>query len=122
MNKVMLIGRVEGDPHFKLTAKGKRRLWFRVCCVSDAVDEAGQVREHKTWLSVVLWGARAEGLRSALRDGQWIAVDGRISHWKRDGEQPPRWETEIVARDLTLLDRRGPTSAFRPPKADTHAA
>lgn len=122
MNKVMLIGRVDGDPQFKLTGQGRSRLWFRVHSVTESFDEGGQPREHQTWLSVVCWGRRAEGLRSLLRAGQWIAVEGRISHWKREGEHPQRWETEIVAHEVTLLERRGPTTVLRPPDADHRAA
>ncbi|HJL20033.1 MAG TPA: single-stranded DNA-binding protein [Sandaracinaceae bacterium LLY-WYZ-13_1] len=122
MNKIVLVGRVDSDAHFKITPKGKRRLWFRVCCVSESYDETGRTREHQTWLSVVCWGGRAEGLRGSLPRGQWVAVEGRIGHWKRDGEHPPRWETEVVASEITRLADRGPVSALRPPGAGHEAA
>ena len=110
MNRVLLVGRVEGDPRFRITASGKRRLWFRLCCRSEHYDEAGRSREHTTWLNVVCWGGRAEGLRHALPEGQWVAVEGRISSWKREGEAKARWETEIVASEITRLERE-PTGA-----------
>lgn len=118
LNKVMLIGRIDGDPHFKTGGKAPR-LWMRVHCVEEIPDENGIPRARQTWLSVVVFGPRAAGLAKFLRAGRRIAVDGRINHWKREGEHPPRWETQIVARDVVLLDEesRSTTVALRPPNA-----
>ena len=119
MNQATLIGRLDGDPHFKVTEKGRARLWMRVHCVEELPDENGIPRERQTWISVVLWGRRAEALAKFLRAGRRVCVVGSITHWKREGEEPPRWETQIVARDLLLLDDQRPsTVVLRPPAAE----
>ena len=124
LNRVTLIGRIDGDPHFKNAEGKKPRLWMRVHCVEEYPDAHGIVRERQTWLSVVFFGSRAEALSRFLRAGRRIAVVGRIQHWKREGEHPPRWETQVVAQELLLLDSREghSTKTLRPPGADSEAA
>ncbi|MEQ9646337.1 MAG: single-stranded DNA-binding protein [Sandaracinaceae bacterium] len=115
LNKVTLIGRVDGRTYFSLK-HGKARLWFRLHCLEELPDQEGVMRPRQIWLSVVVWGPRAEALSRELYAGCHVAVDGRISHWKREGETPPRWETEIVARDVLMLGgQREPAKVGRPP-------
>jgi single stranded DNA-binding protein len=87
MSKVILIGRLGGDPEVRYTKTGKA-----VCDLSLAVNE--QVRRGAgfdlvtTWHRVVLWQGLAEDAQS-LRKGSAIRVEGfekRRTFQGRDGK------------------------------------
>ena len=117
LNRVLMIGTVADPPGYRLTASGKARLWLRLKVAEGYVDREGEARERQGWYTVVVWGPRATELRATLRQGQRLAVDGRLDNWKKDGD-PPRWVTEVVARDVLVLDRASATTALRPPDRD----
>jgi len=122
LNKAILIGRLEGDPHFRMTRGGKPRLWLRLHTVETVPDGEGSIRDRQAWHSIVVWGKRAESLVSMLRAGRRIAVEGRLVNRSWDGaDGRRRHETEVHARRLVLLD--GPASAeSREPPPERDAA
>lgn len=114
MNKVILIGAVASEPRFKLTpVKQTPRLWFRVCVEEPFNDEHGVARERRSYHSVVVWGPRATGLETFLREGHLVAVEGRLTTRQYDHVGQKRYETEIIVRDLVVLG--SPATAARQP-------
>jgi len=110
LNRVTIIGRVEGQTY--LSRKyDKSRLWFRVHIQEEVPDKDGILRPRSIYLSVVAWGPMADALDRDLYSGCMVAVGGRLSHWKREGEEPPRWETQIHARDVAVLGGRASAGA-----------
>ncbi|MFN4132356.1 MAG: single-stranded DNA-binding protein [Caldimicrobium sp.] len=77
LNKVMLIGRLGGDPEIRFTVEGKA-----VCILNLATNEVvvrGEGKEVITeWHRVVLFGKLAEAVASSLSKGDRLYVEGRI--------------------------------------------
>ncbi len=109
LNRVVLIGSVDGEPRYRPHERGRHRLWLRVRTSELRPDENGVKRERLGWHSVVVWGGQAEGLSRFLRSGHRVAVEGRLVTRKVGDAGAPRWDTEIHARELLVLDR--PASA-----------
>lgn len=104
MNKVILIGHVDTEPKLHEHNAGRHRLWMRVRTSEMRPDENGVMRERLGWHSVVVWGKRAMGLSEFLRAGHRVAIEGRLVTRKVSRVDPPRWDTEIHARELIVLD------------------
>lgn len=115
MNRVTLIGRVEGATRLSRTSSGKSRLWLKLHCAEEVPDDEGVPRRRQAWVPIVVWGARAEGLAKILTHGRRVAVDGRLVHWKREQADRVRWETHVHVNELVLLegDELAPSFATR---------
>jgi single-strand DNA-binding protein len=116
MNTCSFTGRLGRDAELRHTkAKGEP-----VLSVSLAVS--GREKDAPpTWVSVSVFGKRAEALEPYLTKGSRIGVVGRISlreYESRDGAQ--RASLELVASDVTLLGeprRDGEASTQSKPSA-----
>lgn len=111
LNRVTLIGRVEGATRLSKTTSGKSRLWLKLHCAEEVPDDDGVPRRRQVWVPIVVWGARADALAQILTHGRRVAVDGRLVHWKRDQGNGVRWETHVHVNELMLLeaDQRAPS-------------
>jgi single-strand DNA-binding protein len=108
LNKVILVGRLAADPEIKATPKGMRIANLRVATNTYAgKDEAGNVREHVEFHSLVVFGRQAEIAGEYLRKGRLICAHGRLQtrSWE-DGDGGKRRTTEVVVDNLQLLGPR----------------
>ena len=77
--------------------------------VSIAVNEVwgtGDDRQQRVeWVPLVVWGRLAEVMSEYCRKGSKVYVGGRLQtrKWNDDTSQP-HYRTEIVVRDLIMLD------------------
>lgn len=104
LNRVLMIGDVASEPRFKLTPEKRLpRLWFRVRTLERYHDPAGRELTRKGYHSVVVWGNHAQALSAFLREGQAVAVDGRLSTRPYESGGQKRYETEIIASSVVVL-------------------
>ena len=107
LNKVMLIGRLGADPEIRYTADGTPVATFSLA--TDYPVKRGDQWETETdWHRVVAWRRLAEVCSEYLSKGRLVYVEGglRTRSWEdRDGNK--RWTTEVVARDMQILDSKG---------------
>jgi len=99
MNTCSFTGRLGRDAELRHTkAKGEP-----VLSVSLAVS--GREKDAPpTWVSVSLFGKRAEALEKYLTKGSRVGVVGRIALREYEGRDGvPRASLELVASDITLL-------------------
>jgi single-strand DNA-binding protein len=116
LNKVMLIGRLGADPEIRYTADGTAVANFRMATNRPVKREDQWEEGEPDWHRVVAWRRLAEICGEYLSKGSNVYVEGRLStrSWEdRDGNK--RWTTEVVARDLIMLDPKGE----RPTVAET---
>lgn len=108
LNKVMLIGRLGADPEIRYTADGTAVANFTMA-TNTRVKRGDQWEEGEPdWHRVVAWRRLAEVCGEYLRKGSNVYVEGRLRtrSWEdRDGNK--RWTTEVVARDMIMLDSKG---------------
>lgn len=103
VNKVILIGNVGADPELRYTAGGKAVAEIRM-----ATSEKYGDTETTEWHRVIVWEKLAEIVGQYVHKGSKIFIEGRIqtrSYDDKDGNK--RYITEIVARDMRMLDKRG---------------
>lgn len=104
LNKVMAIGNLGADPELRFGASGKAVLRMRLAVNERWVDKSGERHERCEWMTVVFFGARAEGLSRHLTKGQTVYVEGRIQtrSWETDSGEK-RYATEVVGTELLFL-------------------
>jgi single-strand DNA-binding protein len=125
INKVILIGNLGRDPETRYSQGGSPVTNFSVATSENWRDrQTGEQQERTEWHNVVCFNRLAEIAGEYLKKGSRVYVEGslRTSSWEQDGQK--RYRTEIMARDLQMLDSRGggaPTgfeSSSAPPQRD----
>jgi single-strand DNA-binding protein len=107
LNKAMLIGNLGRDPEMRYTPDGKPIATFSVAMSRSRRDPNGNWMDETEWHRIVAWDRLAETASQYLHKGSKVYVEGRIQSRKyTDNQGVERTVYEIVANDLTLLDRR----------------
>lgn len=111
INKVILVGNLGNDPEQRQTSSGA------VTSISVATSESwtdkntGQKQERVEWHRVTLFNKLAEIAAQYLRKGSKVYIEGQLrtnKYQAQDGSD--RYSTEIVAREMQMLDSRGDNS------------
>ena len=118
INKVILIGNLGRDPETRYTQGGSPVTNLRLATSDQWRDRtSNEMQERTEWHTVVCFGRLAEIAGQYLRRGSKCYVEGRLQtrSWE-DREGNTRYTTEIVARDMQMLDSRGDSSgSYAPP-------
>jgi len=107
VNKVILIGNVGADPELRYTPSGAGVTNFNMATNESWTDNNGARQERTEWHRIVVWGRLAEICNQYLRKGSKVYIEGRLQtrSWEgQDGQK--RYTTEVVARDMQMLDGR----------------
>jgi single-strand DNA-binding protein len=108
VNKVLLIGRLGGDPEVRYTTNGGAVANFNLATNENWTDKNGQKQERTEWHRIVIWGKMAELCGQYLSKGRQAYVEGRLQtrEWNdKDGNK--RYTTEIVAQNIQFLGGQG---------------
>ena len=108
INKVILIGNLGADPETRYSQGGNAVTRLRVATTEGWRDrQTGEQQERTEWHTVVCFSRLAEIAGEYLRKGSKVYIEGSLStsSWEQDGQK--RYRTEIIARDLQMLDGRG---------------
>jgi single-strand DNA-binding protein len=106
INKVILVGRLGGDPEIRYTQQGVGVTNFNIATSENWVDKAGEKQEKTEWHRIVVWGKMAETCSQYLAKGRQVFVEGRLQtrQWE-DKDGGKRYTTEIIAQNVQFLDR-----------------
>jgi single-strand DNA-binding protein len=104
LNKVMLIGEVEGEPELRHTPNGRPVATFTIVVPRSWVSGEGEEREENEWFNIVAWNNLAELVDDQLSQGQQVYVEGRLQtrRWQ-DSSGRRHFRTEVVAQELLTL-------------------
>ena len=103
INQCNFIGRLGRDPETRYTQSGKAVASFSIACSEKRSGE-----ESTEWVNVVAWEKLAEICGQYLAKGSLVFISGRMQTRKgQDKEGGTRYTTEIVAREMKMLDRKG---------------
>lgn len=108
INKVILIGNLGRDPETRYAQSGGAVTNFSVATSESWRDKtSGENQERTEWHNVVCFARLAEIAGEYLRKGSKVYIEGslRTSSWEQDGQK--RYKTEVMARELQMLDSRG---------------
>lgn len=122
VNKVILIGNAGADPEVKTMPSGGAVVNLSVATSESWKDKTGERQERTEWHRVVFFGRLAEIVGQYIRKGSKMYVEGRLEtrSWENDGIK--RYSTEIIAREMQMLDSRSDRGAgmdrpYAPPEA-----
>lgn len=104
LNKVMLIGRLGGEPEIRYMADGTPMATFSLA-TNRNVKKGEQWEEETDWHRVVAWRRLAEVIGQYLHKGSLVYIEGQIRNrsWT-DQSGNKKYITEIMALDMQMLD------------------
>ena len=107
LNKVQMTGRLGADPEMRYTSQGHAVTTFRAASNRSWRTAEGEAHEDTEWFRVVAWNKLAEICTQWLSKGSRVYVEGRMQtrQWQ-DQEGQTRYQTEIIAIDIIILDSR----------------
>ncbi len=118
--KLIIIGRLGGDPQMRYTADGTPVTSFSVATDRRWTDPSGQQQQKTTWFRVSVWRRQAETCNQYLTKGQMVLVEGDLNEPRpfqgRDGEW--RASLEVTARAVRFLSTRGEAGPSAPTTDD----
>jgi single-strand DNA-binding protein len=108
INKVILVGRLGKDPEIKSTPGGTTVAKFTLATDEKFTDKSGEKQERTEWHNIVAWARLAEICGQYLRKGSLVYIEGsiRTDSWEDKESGQKRYRTEIVAREMKMLDRK----------------
>ena len=101
LNRIILVGRLAADPETRMTVEGLPMAKFRL-----AVNRPMAGGENGVdFIDIVAWRRLAEICGQYLKKGRLALVEGRIQNRSfEDQTGQRRWVTEVVAKNMTMLD------------------
>ena len=109
INKVILIGNLGRDPETRYSQDQRPVTTFSVATSESWTDRNTNERHEQTeWHDIVCFRRLAEIAGEYLRKGSKVYIEGRLQtrSWEgQDGQK--RYRTEVIARDMQMLDSRG---------------
>ena len=107
INKAIIVGNLGADPEIRHTQSGTQVATFNVATTERWRDKEGQQQESTEWHRIVAWQRLAEICGEYLHKGSKVYIEGKIQTRKwQDQNGNDRYTTEIVAREMKMLDRR----------------
>jgi len=116
INKVILIGNLGRDPETRYSQGGNPITNFSIATSDSWRDkQSGEQQERTEWHNVVCFSRLAEIAGEYLRKGSKVYIEGslRTSNWEKDGQK--HYRTEVIAREMQMLDGRGGGGGDPPP-------
>ena len=102
VNNCMFIGRLGRDPESRFTQSGKTVVNFSIACSEKRGGE-----EYTEWVNIIAWDKLGEICAQYLQKGSMVYISGRMQTRKwQDQSGVDRYTTEIVAREMKMLDSR----------------
>ena len=124
VNKVILIGNLGNDPEVRYLPDGAQVANMSIATSEKWTDKAtGELHEQTEWHRVVMFRRLAEIAGEYLGKGSKVYIEGKLQTRKwQDQAGQDRYTTEIVGRELEMLDSRNgngedktPSQTRRPP-------
>ena len=120
VNKVILVGNVGKDPEVRYSQTGATVANFSLATNERFKDRNNEWQERTEWHNIVVWQRLAEIVGEYVAKGSKLYVEGKLqtSSWKDRQSGERKYRTEIVARNLLLLDPRENGGGDRGPTPD----
>jgi len=112
VNKVILVGNLGKDPEVRHLEGGASVASFPLATSETYNNKSGERVSNTEWHNIVVWRGLADIAGKYLKKGSKIYVEGKLRtrSWQ-DQEGNTRYTTEVVADNMTMLDRAGDNAA-----------
>ena len=108
INKVILVGNLGADPEVRYTQAGMAIASLRIATSENRKDRAsGESREFTEWHRVKCFDRLAEICGEYLRKGSKVYIEGTLRTSKYEKEGQTHYSTDIIGREMQMLDRKG---------------
>lgn len=108
VNKVILIGNLGQDPEIRYMPSGAAVANLSLATSESWKDkDSGEKQERTEWHRLVIFGRLAEIAGEYLTKGSKIYAEGKLQTRKWEKEGHDHYSTEIVVREMQMLDSRG---------------
>jgi single-strand DNA-binding protein len=115
LNRVILVGRVGKDPEVTVMPKsGQQLAKFSMATNEGYFDKNTNAWKDlpTEWHNIVAWRTLAQKVEKGVGKGDLVLVEGSIHTRKwQDKNGQDRWNTDIQADNITVLDRRNKDQA-----------
>ncbi len=104
LNKVLLIGRVEGSVEIRRMPNGRPVAAFTLAVPRTWTSAEGEHFEETEWFNIVAWGSLADVCEKLLASESQVYLEGRLQtrSWE-DAAGRKHFRTEVVAQDIVTL-------------------
>jgi len=100
LNKVMLIGNVGSDPEIRATGSGNRVAKLSVATNRSWTDRTtGQKTDKTEWHRLTFFGRLVDVVEQWVKKGDRLYVEGRIEYSQTEGDNGPKYWTDIVVSE-----------------------
>ncbi len=111
VNKVILIGNVGNDPEVKYVKEDVPVARFSLATSESYKDRNGERITNTEWHNIVVWRGLATVVEKYVKKGSKLFIEGKLTHRKyEDKDGQTKYFTEIVCRDMSMLDSKGSTT------------
>lgn len=102
VNKVILVGRLGGDPETKAAGTSSATR-FSLATSETWLDKQQQKQERVEWHRVTVWGKLGENCQKYLKKGKQAYIEGKLQtdSWEDNGVK--KYATSIIAQNVTFL-------------------
>jgi single-strand DNA-binding protein len=109
VNKVILIGRLGGDPEVRFASSGTAVCNFQLATARQWKDKNGEQQKETEWHRLSAFGRTAEVCGEYLKKGSQIGIEGRLQtrKWQDKDSGADRYTTEIIVDRMEMLGNRG---------------
>jgi single-strand DNA-binding protein len=115
LNKCSFIGNLGQDPELRFTQDGTAIATISIACSEKWKDKQGQQQDKVEWIRVVAFKRLAEIMGEYLKKGSKVYIEGKMTTRKwEDQSGQDRYTTEIVAREMIMLDSKADPLQQRP--------
>lgn len=107
VNKVILIGNLGKDPEVRYIDEQTAVARFPMATSESYKDrQTGERKSITDWHNIVMWRGLAQVAEKYLKKGNKVYIEGKLKtrSWD-DKEGNTRYTTEVVADNMTMLDR-----------------
>ena len=112
MNKVCLIGRLTRNPELRYTQTQKAVATFTLAINRPVANDGQKVAD---FIPIVVWGKQAENVNKYIKQGDQLAVEGRIQTRTFDDQTgQKRYVTEVIAEAVQFLEKKKEQSQQEP--------
>ena len=107
LNRVSLLGNLGRDPELRTTPNGNQVCTLNLATTESYKDKSGNWQDTTDWHRVVMWDYLAERAGKYLSKGSKVLVEGKLkTRSYEDSSGTTKYITEVLARDMILLDSR----------------
>lgn len=106
MNKVILIGRLGGDPETKSFKGGNMVMKFSLATSRNWKNKQGEWETDTSWHRCQAWGKLAEIYSPLIKKGDLVVCEGEIKYGQYDKNGVTMYTTDISCHSIRQLSKR----------------